>query len=167
MILEIKTFPDKVLNRKTKVVREISDETKKLISDMIETLYAKRGAGLAANQVGIDKQIIVVDDGRDGGNVRVLINPKITKRKGAIVSTEGCLSLPGLEFEITRPAKIEVEYKDRHGNHKKIKAEQLLARIICHEVDHLHGKTMLDKLGLLKRLKIKRQLKKAKANQEA
>ena len=74
--------------------------------------------------------------------------------------TEGCLSLPGLEFEIKRPEKIEVEYMDKRGQIQKIKASDLLARIICHEVDHLDGKTMLDRLPLLKRLKLKRQLKK-------
>lgn len=167
MILEIKTFPQKVLSKKAKPVGHIDDETKKLIDNMIETLYAKRGAGLAANQVGAAKQIIVVDDSREGGNLKVLINPRITKKKGGLISSEGCLSLPGIEIEVKRPVKIEVEYKDRHGNHKKIKAEQLLARIICHEVDHLHGKTLLDKLSLFKRIKLKNRLKKAKSSRQA
>lgn len=162
MILDILKYPNKVLTRKTKRVVKVDDETKKLIDDMIETLYARRGAGLAANQVGVSKRILLADDSRGNGNLMVLINPKITKRKGVEIMAEGCLSLPGLELEIKRPAKIEVEYQDRHGREKKIKASDLLARIICHETDHLDGKTMLDRLPLLKRLRLKRQLKKVK-----
>jgi len=158
MILEIKTYPNKVLTRKTKLVGEINAEIKELVDSMVETLYAKRGAGLAANQIGVSKQIIVVDDSRGGGNVRVLINPKITRKKGSVAMVEGCLSLPGLELEIKRPEKIEVKYLDKRGQAQKIKASDLLARIICHEVDHLEGKTMLDRLPLLKRFKLKRQL---------
>ena len=94
MILNIKTYPDKVLTKKTKQVGEINAEIKKLIDDMVETLYARRGVGLAANQVGESKQIIVVDDSRGGGNVKVLINPKIVRKKGTAIMTEGCLSLP-------------------------------------------------------------------------
>lgn len=160
MILNIKTYPDKVLTKKTKPVGEVNVEIRKLIDDMVETLYAKRGAGLAANQVGESKQIIVVDDSRNGGNIKVLINPKIVKKRGSVSMAEGCLSLPGLEFEIKRPEKIEVEYMDKRGQMQKIKANDLLARIICHETDHLNGKTMLDKLPLLKRLRLKQQLRK-------
>jgi len=160
MILNIKTYPDKILTKKTKPVGEVNAEIKKLIDDMVETLYAKRGAGLAANQIGVSKQIIIVDDSRSGGNVRVLINPKIVDKKGLAIMAEGCLSLPGLEFDIKRPKKIVVEYMDKRGQAQKIKASDLLARIICHETDHLNGKTMLDKLPLLKRLRIKNQLRK-------
>jgi len=160
MILNIKTYPDKILTKKTKPVGEVNAEIKKLIDDMVETLYAKRGAGLAANQIGVSKQIIIVDDSRSGGNVRVLINPKIVDKKGLAIMAEGCLSLPGLEFDIKLPKKIVVKYMDKRGQAQKIKASDLLARIICHETDHLNGKTMLDKLPLLKRLRIKNQLRK-------
>ena len=160
MILDIVKYPNKILTKKTKRVGAVDAEIKKLIDNMVETLYAKRGAGLAANQVGASKQIIVVDDSRGEGNVKVLINPKIISKKGAEIMIEGCLSFPGLELEIKRPEKIEVEYFDRRGQAQKIKASELLARIICHEVDHLDGKTMLDRLPLLKRLKLKRQLRK-------
>ena len=159
MIFDIIKYPNKALTRKTKRVVKVDDETKKLIDDMVETLYAKRGAGLAANQVGVSKRILLAGDSRGNGSVMVLINPRITKKKGAEIMTEGCLSLPGLELEIKRPAAIEVEYLNRQGRPKKIKASDLLARIICHETDHLDGKTMLDRLSLLKRLKLKRQLK--------
>jgi len=166
MILDIKIYPDKILSKKTKKVGVVDAETKKLINDMVETLYAKRGAGLAANQVGVSKQIIIVDDSRGEGNVKVMMNPKIVRKKGAVIMAEGCLSLPGLEFEIKRPEKIEVEYMDKCGQKQKIKAGDLLARIICHETDHLAGKTMLDRLPLLKRLKMKRKIKREYAGRK-
>lgn len=158
MILDIKTYPQKILRQKAKEVGQIDAGTKKLIDDMVETLYAKGGAGLAANQVGEAKRIIVLDGGE---GLKVLVNPKIVSRKGRIVLAEGCLSLPGIELEVARPSKIEVEFLDSRGQKQKIKAEQLLARIICHEVDHLEGKTILDHLSFLTRLKVKRKLKKA------
>jgi len=161
MILDIKIYPAKILKKRAKRVGEIDVEIKKLIDDMVETLYASRGAGLAANQVGVRKQIVVVDDSRDGNSVKVLINPRISKKRGSQIMTEGCLSFPGLELDIKRPQKISVGYVDQNGRQQKIKAEQLLARVICHEVDHLKGKTFLDRLGLIKRLKLKRKLKKA------
>lgn len=157
MMLEIKKYPDKNLTRKTKRVVKIDDELKKLINDMVETLYAKRGAGLAANQVGESKRVAVVDDGQ---GLLILVNPKITEKKGTVAMIEGCLSFPGMELEIKRPEKIELEYWDKNGQQRKIKTQGLLARVICHEVDHLDGKTMLDRLPLLKRLKLKRQLRK-------
>jgi len=157
MILDIVKYPNKVLTKKTERIGAVDGEIKKLIDDMVETLYAKRGAGLAANQVGESKRVAVMDDGQ---GLLVLINPKITKKKGNAIMAEGCLSFPGLELEIKRPEKVEVEYLDKNGRQSKLKTEQLLARIICHEVDHLDGKTMLDRLPLLKRLKLKRELRK-------
>jgi peptide deformylase len=157
MIREIKTYPNKILKQKAKRVGALDDEIKKLVDDMVETLYAKGGAGLAANQIGELKQVAVIDAG-DG--LRVFINPKIVDKKGKIVSTEGCLSLPGYEFDIKRPQKIFVEYLDKSGQAQKLKAEDLLARVICHEIDHLQGKTILDKLPMLKRLVVKRKIKK-------
>ncbi|MBU2036905.1 peptide deformylase, partial [Patescibacteria group bacterium] len=154
MILDIKTYPDKALAKKTKLVGEVNAEIKKLIDDMVETLYARRGAGLAANQVGESKRVAVVDDGQ---GLLILVNPKIIKKKGETVMAEGCLSFPGVQLEIKRPEKIEVEYLDKNGQLKKLKTQDLLARVICHEVDHLDGKTMLDRLPLLKRLKMKKQ----------
>jgi peptide deformylase len=101
--------------------------------------------------------VVVIDTG-DG--LRILINPKIIDKKGRIVAAEGCLSLPGYELEIERPQKIFIEYLDKSGRAQRLKAEDLLARVICHEVDHLKGKTILDKLPIIKRLIIKRKIKK-------
>jgi len=157
MILDIVKYPNKILTKKTKRIGAVDAEIRKLIDDMVETLYAKRGAGLAANQVGELKRVAVVDDGQ--GPV-VLVNPKIIRKRGETIMAEGCLSFPGLQLEIKRPEKIEVEYLNKNGQPKKTKASDLPARIICHEVDHLDGKTMLDRLPLLKRLKMKRQLRK-------
>jgi len=95
-----------------------------------------------------------------GEGLKILINPKITSRKGKAVFLEGCLSFPGLELEIKRPQKISVEFQDRNGQPKTIKTQEFLARAICHEVEHLQGKTFLDRLGWFKRLRIKRKLKK-------
>ena len=150
MILDIKTYPDKILRQKTRPIDRVDETTKKLIDDMIETLYVKRGAGLAANQVGEVKRIAVVDAG-DG--VKVLINPEILSRQGSIISTEGCLSFPGIELKIKRPTEIEVAYLNQRGESKKNKASDLLARVICHELDHLDGQTMLDRVGLWQKIK--------------
>ncbi|OGZ34731.1 MAG: peptide deformylase [Candidatus Portnoybacteria bacterium RBG_13_41_18] len=158
MIREIKTYPDKVLKQKAKRVGVIDAEIKKLIGDMVETMLTKDGAGLAANQLGELKQVIAVNTVK---SALVLINPKIIKRDGRVVATEGCLSLPGFELEVRRPQKIVVEYLDKSGKGQKLKASDLLARVICHEADHLQGKTLLDKLPLFKRWAIKRKLKKA------
>jgi peptide deformylase len=180
MIREIKIYPDKVLKQKAKRVGVINVEIKKLIDDMTETMLAKDGAGLAANQVGELKQVAVVNTVE--GAV-VLLNPKIIKREGRVVAAEGCLSLPGFELEVKRPQKIVVEYytpskkdetrlrqkatagsvfsdKIENFEKKRIKASELLARIICHEVDHLYGKTLLDKLPLFRRLAAKRKMRK-------
>ncbi len=157
MIRDIKTYPAKILTKKTKRIGAVDIVIKKLIDDMVETLYAKGGAGLAANQVGELRQIAVVYSS-DG--VMVLINPKILSKKGKVVATEGCLSLPGCELEIKRPQKIVVEYLDKAGREQKLRASDLLARVICHEVDHLQGKTILDRLPIVKRLILKRKLKK-------
>jgi len=156
MILEIKTYPEKILKQKAKRVDEIDAGIKKLIDDMVETLYVKKGAGLAANQVGALKQIAVIDFGE---GLTVLINPEILSKNGKLVAAEGCLSFPGLELDIKRPQKILVRYLDKSGKEKKIRAEDLRARVICHELDHLQGKTLLDRVGFFKRIKLKRRLK--------
>jgi peptide deformylase len=156
MILEIKTYPEKILKQKAKRVDEIDAGIKKLIDDMVETLYVKKGAGLAANQVGEAKQIAVIDFGE---GLTILINPEILSKNGKLVAAEGCLSFPGLELDIKRPQKILVRYLDKSGKEKKIRAEDLRARVICHELDHLQGKTLLDRVGFFKRIKLKRRLK--------
>lgn len=155
MILDIKTYPSKILSKKAKKIGVVSAEIKKLADDMVETLYAKGGVGLAANQVGERKRILIYDAGE---GPRVLINPRIFRKRGKQIGKEGCLSLPGLELEIKRPAKIEFCYLDKEGEKQKQKSEGLAARIICHEIDHLDGKTILDRISFFKRMALKKRL---------
>lgn len=157
MILDIKTYPAKILSKKTKKIGAINAEIKKLADDMVETLYAKGGVGLAANQVGERERLLVFDAGE---GPRVLINPRISRKRGKQIGKEGCLSFPGLELEIKRPMKIEIFYSDKEGERQKDKLEGLAARIICHEIDHLDGKTILDRISFFKRMALKKKLKK-------
>ncbi|NLC43029.1 MAG: peptide deformylase [Clostridiales bacterium] len=133
---------DDVLRKKSKIVEKIDERTKILIDDMIETMYHADGVGLAAPQVGILKRVIVVDIGE---GVHVLINPEITIEAGEATDYEGCLSVPGVKGQVTRPAEITVEGLNRDGKKIRMKASGLLARAICHEIDHLEGILFVDK----------------------
>lgn len=142
-IRNIRKEGDEILRVKCKTVREINDGIRRLIEDMFETMYATDGVGLAAPQIGIVRQIVVIDD-RDGG-IFALINPKITKEEGEQESCEGCLSLPGYRGTVKRPQKVTVEALDVDGNALTIEAEDYLAVIMCHEIDHLSGILYKDK----------------------
>ncbi|MBS5842518.1 MAG: peptide deformylase [Clostridiales bacterium] len=142
-IRNIRKEGDEILRVKCKTVREINDGIRRLIEDMFETMYATDGVGLAAPQIGIVRQIVVIDD-RNGG-IFTLINPKITKEEGEQESCEGCLSLPGYRGTVKRPQKVTVEALDADGNAITIEAEDFLAVIMCHEIDHLSGILYKDK----------------------
>ena len=142
-IRNIRKEGDEILRVKCKTVREINDGIRRLIEDMFETMYATDGVGLAAPQIGIVRQIVVIDD-RNGG-IFTLINPKITKAEGEQESCEGCLSLPGYRGTVKRPQKVTVEALDADGNAITIEAEDFLAVIMCHEIDHLSGILYKDK----------------------
>ena len=133
---------DDVLRKKSKIVEKIDDRTKILIDDMIETMYHADGVGLAAPQVGVLKRVIVVDVGE---GIHVLINPELIRQAGEATDYEGCLSVPGIKGQVTRPAEITVEGLNREGKKIRIKASGLLARAICHEIDHLDGVLFVDK----------------------
>ncbi len=133
---------DDVLRKKSKIVEKIDERTKTLIDDMIETMYHADGVGLAAPQVGILKRVIVVDVGE---GVHVLVNPELIKQAGEATDYEGCLSVPGIKGQVTRPAEITVEGLNRDGKKIRMKASGLLARAICHEIDHLDGILFVDK----------------------
>ncbi|MDD4681285.1 MAG: peptide deformylase [Clostridia bacterium] len=133
---------DDILRKKAKTVEKIDDRTKLLISDMIDTMYHAEGIGLAAPQVGILKRVMVVDVGE---GVHVLINPKLIKQSGEDTDYEGCLSVPGIKGKVTRPMEIVVEALNREGKKIRVKASALLARAICHEMDHLEGILFIDK----------------------
>ncbi|MGF0094870.1 peptide deformylase [Peptoniphilus sp. SGI.035] len=145
-IRKIRTDGDPILRKKSKVVSNYSDRLKVLIEDMYETMDIAYGVGLAAPQVGILKRIIVIDN-RDGenGNRFYMINPEIIEKEGEEVSLEGCLSVPGKQGSVKRAKDVKVRYNDLSGEEKIMEAEDFLARILQHEIDHLDGILYTDK----------------------
>lgn len=163
MVLEIKTFPDEILRKVAEKVETIDAELLTLLDNMLETLYAAPGYGIAAPQVGVSKRIIIIDDsiGKKEGRVFELINPEIIESSGEINEEEGCLSIPGEYAYVKRFTDITVKYLDRTGKECIYKSETtLFARIVQHEIDHLNGHLFIDKLSSLKRDSIKKSIKK-------
>ena len=136
---------DEILKKKSRKVEQIDDRMQELIDDMIETMHKYNGVGLAAVQVGILKRLLVIDLYDDTG-VIVMINPIIIKEKGEQEVDEGCLSFPNKFAKVIRPKEVVAEYTNREGKRMKIKAKDLLAQAICHEVDHLNGEVFVDKI---------------------
>ncbi len=141
----IRLEKDEILKKKSREVEEIDDKIQTLIDDMIDTMYKYNGVGLSAVQVGVLKRIVVIDID-DGTGVKVLINPKITKTKGEHEVEEGCLSFPNQYAKLIRPKEVTVEALDRSGKKITIKAKELLAQAIAHEVDHLDGIVFIDRM---------------------
>ncbi|MGN1310826.1 MAG: peptide deformylase [Clostridia bacterium] len=137
---------DEILKKKSRPVEKIDDKVRELIKDMIETMHKYDGVGLAAVQVGILKQILVIDTYEEGAPVYVLINPEIIKTKGLREVEEGCLSFPNKFAKVERPEEVTVRALDENGKKIEIKAKGLLAQAICHEVDHLNGEVFIDKI---------------------
>jgi peptide deformylase len=167
-IREIKKYPDPVLRVKTNRVEAIDESVQRLIDDMIETMHAAPGVGLAANQVGIPLQLAVIDIGdREEGGPRhpllVLINPEMLTQEGSVVADEGCLSIPDLTEKVKRAARVKVRAQDRKGKHFVIEADGLMAKALQHEIDHLNGLLLVDRLSPLKRNIFRRKMKKALA----
>ena len=144
-VLNLRTLPDPVLRQKARRVTRIDDALQKLIDDMIDTMRAASGVGLAANQVGVLQRVVVIEIPEEE-EVRVLINPEITRREGERVVEEGCLSIPGYRGELTRALKVRARALDRDGNTVRIKAEGLLAQALEHETDHINGTLYIDHL---------------------
>jgi len=163
----ILTEPNKILRQISKPVKEVGTEEQKLMNDMLDTMYAANGIGLAAIQIGISKRIIVMDISRDENKKEPIyfVNP-IIKNKNTEKATyeEGCLSVPNQFAEIDRPSKCEVEYLDYDGKKQLLKAEGLLAICIQHEIDHLEGILFIDYLSKLKKSMIVKKLSKIKSN---
>ncbi len=134
---KVRIAGDPVLNKVCKEVTEVSDRTSELIDDMLETMYEENGVGLAAPQVGILKRIVVIDT--TGEDPIVMINPKIIDKSGEQTGNEGCLSLPGKTGIVTRPNYVKAIYYDENMELQEIEGTELLARAICHELDHLDG----------------------------
>lgn len=144
-IRKIRKEGDEILKKKSRQVEEINEKIQELIDDMLETMYKANGVGLAAVQVGTLKQVIVIDID-DGSGPLILINPKIIKEKGKQEVEEGCLSFPNKFAKVIRPAEITVEALNRDGENFKVKAKELLAQAISHEIDHLNGIVFIDKI---------------------
>ena len=141
----IRLEKDEILRKKSREVEVIDDKIQTLIDDMIDTMYKYNGVGLSAVQVGVLKRIVVIDIEDDTG-VKVLINPKILKTKGEHEVEEGCLSFPNQYAKLVRPKEVTVEALDRDGKKITIRAKDLLAQAICHELDHLDGIVFTDKM---------------------
>ncbi|MEW6144294.1 MAG: peptide deformylase [Thermodesulfobacteriota bacterium] len=184
---KILTYPDPFLRKKCAPVEEIDGEVLRLLDDMAETMYEARGVGLAASQIGVDKRVVVIDispryldtdeeeeedaeDGRkaeyEGPGLIELINPEIISSDGEIIAEEACLSIPGFTSDVKRKQKVRIEAYNREGEMVEIEAEDLLARVFQHEIDHLNGVLFIDRLSRLKRELIKRKIEKELGKEE-
>ena len=159
-ILTILHYPDERLHKIAAPVKTVNDDIRKLIADMAETMYAAPGIGLAATQVDMHLQIVVIDITERHNGLTVLINPQIIAEEGHEEREEGCLSVPGIYEKVTRAEKITVRAIDQEGNPFTLKASGLLAVCIQHEMDHLKGKVFVEYLSRLKQARIKSKLKK-------
>ncbi|HKQ96489.1 MAG TPA: peptide deformylase [Candidatus Polarisedimenticolia bacterium] len=161
-ILPIVRYPHEVLLRPTEPVAKITPDIERLVADMIETMHAAPGVGLAANQVGVGLRVAVVDltVGEDPKQLLVLINPRLVENDGAYTEEEGCLSLPGFTEKVRRPDRAVVEAMDLDGTVRRIEGRELLARAFNHEIDHLDGRLFIEHLSPLKRRLIKRKVQK-------
>lgn len=155
-LLPIVKYGDPVLRKKTALVPHIDDQLTETLEDMLRTMYAAPGIGLAANQVGISKCFTVIDLQAEGRRrPMVLINPVIESSSGTLYEDEGCLSVPGFSARVKRAAKVRVRALNEHGLPVVIEGEGLMARCLQHEIDHLNGKLYIDRLSLLPRFRIK------------
>lgn len=165
-IREIRKYPDPVLRARTARVEAFDAPLNRLIDDLVETMHAAPGVGLAANQVGVPLQVAVIDvtpREEKGGRspLVVIINPEIVSLQGSVVEEEGCLSIPDYTEKVKRAAKVKVRAQDRAGKHFELEAEGLLAKALQHEIDHLNGLLFVDRLSALKKNIFRRRLKKA------
>lgn len=160
-VLPIRIYPDPVLRVRCREVVSFDAGLRKLAADMIETMHAAPGVGLAAPQIGVDLRLAVVDlsVGEDPRQVYVVVNPEIVRKAGSEVAEEGCLSLPGITDKVDRPTHVTVKAQDLDGNPIQIDADDWLARAFCHEIDHLDGVLFTDHLRGLRKERTKRQLK--------
>jgi peptide deformylase len=154
---EIIIYPDPVIKKKSESVDEVNEEIKQLIEDMAETMYASRGVGLAAVQIGVLKRVIVVNIGE---GLIAMVNPEILENEGEFKMEEGCLCLPGVLIDVKRSEKVKVKGLNEKGEEVVIDAEGLLARAFQHEVDHLNGILIIDKVSRIKRELLTNNLRK-------
>lgn len=162
MVYEIVKFGDPVLEKQAKTITEFDEELRKLADDMFESMYAAHGVGLAAPQIGISKRIAVIDVTfkEDPKAKIILVNPEIVHTDGRQTSNEGCLSIPEFREKVTRPMRVTVRAQDLEGKTIEVKGEELLARALLHETDHLNGKLYINHVSALKRDMMKRKIRK-------
>ena len=159
-LLNILNYPDPRLYKIASPVAAVDENIRRLVGDMAETMYAAPGIGLAATQVDVHQQVIVIDISEDKNNLQVFINPKILNSCGSQDYEEGCLSVPGIYDTVTRAERVMVQALDAQGKSFTLEAEGLLAVCIQHEMDHLIGKVFVEYLSPLKQSRIKTKLKK-------
>jgi len=157
--LKLRLFPDPILRKKASLVKEITPWHLKTLDQMAKIMYESSGIGLAANQVGLTEAMIVVDVGR---GLYKLINPKILKKEGSQIMEEGCLSIPGICIKVKRAKKILVSAQDEKKKPFTLEAQDLLACVLQHEIDHLKGKVILDYASFWEKFKIRKKLKELK-----
>lgn len=168
-VLPIRIYPDPVLRRRCPPVERFDGELERLAADMVETMHAAPGIGLAAPQVGVEARLAVVDlsVGEDPEALVTLVNPEIVSEEGKALELEGCLSIPDVTEKVARPERIALRAQDLAGEPFELEAEEWLARAICHELDHLDGVLFVDRLRGLKKEKARRQLRKLAREAEA
>jgi len=161
-VLPIVKYGADVLRRPAQPVTEIDEPLQKLIEDMIDTMYAAPGVGLAANQVGVSRRLMLIDlsVGKRPGELHVFINPQIIAAEGEVTEEEGCLSIPDFVEVVTRPERVRLRYLDRNGEEREMWGEGLMARAMCHEIDHLNGTLFVDHLRGFKRDRILKKISK-------
>lgn len=157
--LKIRVFSDPVLRKKIKPVAKVTACHRDMLNEMAHLMYASQGIGLAAPQVGIDAAMIVADV---GSGIYKLINPKIVKKEGRQALEEGCLSIPGVCIKVKRAKKVIVKAENENGERVSIEAQDLLACVLQHEIDHLRGKLIIDYASFFDKIKIKKKLKEIK-----
>jgi peptide deformylase len=162
MVYPIVKFGDPVLEKKAATITEFDNELRKLVEDMFESMYAAHGVGLAAPQIGISKRIAVIDvTFKEDPNAKiVLVNPEIIHTEGRQTSSEGCLSIPEFREKVTRPMRVTARAQNLEGKTIEVSGEELLARALLHETDHLNGKLYISHVSALKRDLIKRKIRK-------
>ena len=158
--LDILRFPDPRLRRRAEPVNAIDDNVRRLLDDMLDTMYDAPGIGLSAPQVNVAKRVVTIDVSEDRSAPLCLVNPEIRSVSGETETEEGCLSLPGVYEIVRRPERIRVCALDRDGRSREIEAEGMLAVCIQHEIDHLDGRLFVDYLSRLKRQRIRRKAEK-------
>jgi peptide deformylase len=164
MIRPILKYGDSLLHHKARAVDAVTPDIERLIDDMIETMYAAPGIGLAATQVGVPLRVFVIDlsAGRDANDLIVMVNPVFLEREGTQFEEEGCLSAPGFNATVVRPKRVVVKGLTREGVEQTIEGQDLLARAFQHEMDHLDGVVFIDRLRGIKREMIVRRIQKMK-----